>query len=140
MSDALESNSEQTRRPGNPAWKPGVSGNPAGRPAGSRNRSAEIFEALLDGEAEAIGRTAVTLAKHGNAAALRLCMARLSPPRRDRPVSFALPTIESAADAAKASVALLQAVAQGELSPGEASELGRLVEVASRAFAAAETA
>jgi hypothetical protein len=138
MSDTPESNSEQSRRPGNPAWKPGVSGNPTGRARGSRNKSALIMEALLDGDAEAIGRTAVNLAKHGNIAALRLCMARLIPPRRERAVAFELPPIDCAADAAKASAALLQAVAAGELSPTEAGELGRLVEIASRAFVAAE--
>src|SRR5215207_3406081 len=107
MSDSGEASSEQSGRCGNPAWKPGVSGNPSGRPRGSRNRRAQIMEALLDGDAEAIGRTAVNLARHGNLVALRLCMARMCPPARERAVGFDLPPIESAADAARASAALL---------------------------------
>ncbi len=65
----------------------------------------------------------------------------LGPPlavRKDRPVTFALPTIESTADVVKASAALLQAVASGELTPSEAAELGKLVEAHVRAIETTE--
>jgi len=61
-------------------------------------------------------------------AAIRICLDRLCPPRRDRHVSISMPVIDTAADAAKASSAILAAVADGELTPSEASELGKLVE------------
>ena len=51
-------------------------------------------EALLDGESEAIARKAVEKALEGDMAALRLCLERVLPPRRDRPVVFDLPKIE----------------------------------------------
>ena len=60
--------------------------------------------------------------------ALRLCLDRIVPPRRDRPVHFTIPELNSAADAAKAMAAITTAVAQGELTPAEAGELSRLVE------------
>ncbi len=60
------------------------------------------------------------------------------PPRRDRPVAFTMPEIESVADLTKASAALLQAVASGELTPAEAAELGKLVEAHVRAIEATE--
>ena len=41
---------------------------------------------LLDGEAEKLTRKAVVLALKGDVACLRLCLDRLVPPRRDRPV------------------------------------------------------
>ena len=85
-------------------------------------------EALLDGEAEAITRKAIELAKGGDLTALRLCLDRIAPPRKDRPVLFELPPVSSAADAAKAAAALLEAVAIGGLTPAEASELGKLIE------------
>ena len=85
-------------------------------------------EALLDGEGETITRKAVELAKSGDTVALRLCLDRLAPVRKDRPVTFALPKIEAMADLPKASGALLDAVASGELTPSEAAELGKLVE------------
>lgn len=102
-------------------------GNPAGRPKGSRNRVTLAVEAILDGEAEALTRKAIELALDGDGLALRLCLDRLCPPRKDRPLSFSLPKIETADDAAKATGAMLQAVANGEITPSEAAEFGRLV-------------
>ena len=61
---------------------------------GARNRATLAMEALLDGEAEAITRKAVELAKAGDGPALRLCMERIMPARRDRPISFRLPHLE----------------------------------------------
>ena len=61
-----------------------------------------------------------------------------SPVRKDRPVTFALPAIEATADVVKASAALLEAVASGELTPSEAAELGKLVEAHVRAIEATE--
>jgi hypothetical protein len=52
-------------------FKPGQSGNPAGKPRGSRNRTTLAVEALLDGEAETLTRKAIELAKAGDLAALR---------------------------------------------------------------------
>ena len=71
-------------------------------------------------------RKAIELAKAGDLAALRVCLDRIAPPRKDRPVLFELPPVSSAADAAKAAAALLEAVAVGDLTPSEASELGLL--------------
>ena len=67
------------------------------------------------------------LALAGDTVALRLCLERLLPPRRERPVRFALPRLESAADAIAATAAITRAVAAGELTPGEAAELRRLL-------------
>jgi hypothetical protein len=82
-----------------------------------------VAEALLDGEAEAITRKVIEKALEGDATALRLCLERLLPPRRDRPVAFELPAIETAGDALKASSSILAACADGALSPGEAAEI-----------------
>jgi Family of unknown function (DUF5681) len=69
-------------------FQPGQSGNPNGRPPGSRNKSTLAVEALLDGEAEVLTRKAIELAKAGDLVALRLCLDRVCPPRKDRPVNF----------------------------------------------------
>ena len=120
-------------------FKPRQSGNPNGRPRGARNRTTQAVEALFDGEAETITRKAIELAKGGDTVALRLCMERLCLPRRDRPVSFMLPAIENVAGVVKASGALLEAVAAGELTPAEAAELGKLVEAHVKAIEATES-
>src|ERR1700704_6949262 len=119
-------------------FEPGQSGNPAGKARGTRNKVTLAIEALLDGEAETIPRKAIELAKAGDMSALRLCLDRIAPPRKDRSVSFDLPSIKSAADAAKASAALVAAVASGELAPSEAAELGKLIESYIRALTASD--
>jgi hypothetical protein len=109
-------------------FKPGQSGNPRGRPIGARNAATVAMEALLDNESDALTRKAIELAKDGDLQALRLCLERILPPRKDRPVTFTLPTIASAKDALSALSALLTAVSTGELTPSEAAEVGKLVD------------
>ena len=72
----------------------GQSGNPAGRPPGARNKATLAMEELLDGETDKLTRMAIEKAVTGDTAALRLCMDRIMPRRRDRPVQFTLPRIE----------------------------------------------
>ncbi len=84
------------------SFAPGVSGNPAGRPRGSRNKTTLAIEALLDGEAEALTRKPIERALAGDGVALRLCLDRIAPPRRDRPTPFDLPALREAADAREA--------------------------------------
>lgn len=115
-------------------FKPGQSGNPAGRPKGARHKVTLAIEAILEGEAEALTRKAVELAQAGDITALRLCMDRLAPIRRDRPVTFDLPRIETADDLPKATRAIMEAVAAGELTPSEAAELGKLVDAHAKAI------
>jgi hypothetical protein len=74
-----------------PGFQPGQSGNPAGRPKGSRSKAMQALDAIFDGEAEAITNKVIELAKDGDTQALRMCLDRLVPPRRDRPVTFELP-------------------------------------------------
>jgi hypothetical protein len=87
-----------------------------------------IAELLLDGEAETLTRKAIKLALAGDTVALRLCFDRILPPRRERPVRFELPELGSASDGATAMAAIAKAVACGELTPGEAAELARVIE------------
>ena len=108
-------------------FPPGQSGNPNGRPKGSRNRVTQMVEALIDGQAEALGAKAVTMALEGDARMLRALLNRLVPTRRDRSVQFKLPKIVSAAHAVKASSAVLAACAAGELTPNEASDIMSLL-------------
>src|SRR4051812_40575112 len=117
-----------------PGFQPGQSGNPAGRPKGSPSRATLALEAIFDGEAEALTPKGIELALEGDPQALRMCMDRLVPPRRDRPVTFDLPPIESAADITSASRALLEAVAAGDLTPSEAADIGKSLDVHARAI------
>ncbi|SDO52240.1 hypothetical protein SAMN05216360_12543 [Methylobacterium phyllostachyos] len=121
-------------------FKPGRSGNPAGKAKGTRNRTTIALEEILQGEAETITRKAIELAQNGDTVALRMCLDRLMPVRKDRPITFTLPKIETTADLTKATQALLQGVADGEITPSEAAELSKLVDAHVRAIEAVDFA
>ena len=122
-------------RSGNPEgrFRKGRSGNPKGRPAGTRNKATQTAELLLDGEAEALTRRAVELALAGDGMALRLCLDRIIPPRRGRPVQLGLAPVCGAADLGGTMAAITNAAASGAITPGEATELARVVEIFVRA-------
>ena len=102
-------------------------GNP-GRPKGARHKTTLAIEELLDGQAEAITQKAVDMALEGDATALRLCIERIAPARKDTAVSFDLPKIQSAHEASEAAAAVLTAVSNGELTPVEGASVMALVE------------
>jgi hypothetical protein len=112
-------------------------GNP-GRPKGARHKTSLAIEELLDGEAEALTRKAIELAKEGDMAALRLCLDRIAPARKDAPVRFHLPAITSAREAAEAASAVLVAVSDGEITPTEGATVMALLEQYRRALEASD--
>ena len=99
-----------------------------GKPRGSRHKTTRAVEALLDGEADKITRKCADLALEGDTTAIRLCLERIAPPRKDTPVSFDLPPMKSAQDASGAAEAVLRAVSEGEISPLEGASVMGLVE------------
>lgn len=98
-----------------------------GKTPGARHRVTWAVEALLEGEHEALTRKAIDKALEGDGMALRLCLDRIAPPRKDAPITFDLPPIKTAEDAISASSALLGAVAQGEVTPDEAGRVMSLL-------------
>jgi len=132
LSDAAKSAAKQRGRP----FEKGQSGNPSGRPQGSRNKATLAVEILLDGEAEKLARKAVQMALAGDTTALRLCLERLSPPRRDRPIKLALPGFSNCGEAVQAQAEVIRAVADGSLTPSEGRVLTDMLEAQRRAFEA----
>jgi hypothetical protein len=124
MKKATEITTQKQKGP----WKKGQSGNPAGRPKGARHKSTMAALALLEGEAQALTRKAIEEAMGGNMVALKLCLERLVPPAKERPVDIAFPEISDASDLAKLTAALLTAVGNGNLDPGQAASLAKVVE------------
>jgi len=115
-------------------FEKGESGNPAGRPRGARNRATLLMQNLLADDAEAIGRKAIEMAIAGDLAAIRLCMDRLAPVRKDEPVAFELPPIEKPADIVAATASIVAAVAAGELTPSQAAEVSKVIDIHVRAL------
>jgi hypothetical protein len=99
----------------------------SGRPKGSRNKTTIAIESLLQGQAEALTQTAVTVALEGDSVALRLCMERIASAPKDQPISFSLPKMNSALDASEAAGSVLTAVSDGALTPIEATRVVGLI-------------
>ncbi|NNE87807.1 MAG: hypothetical protein HKN27_06990 [Silicimonas sp.] len=104
-----------------------ASGNP-GKPKGSRHRATQALERLVEGSSEALTQKALDMALAGDMTALRLCLERIAPPRKDAPVSFELPPMDSASEAARAASAIVQAVSNGDITPLEGASVMGLIE------------
>jgi hypothetical protein len=106
--------------------KPFEPGN-AGRPRGARHRTTLAIEALLEGEHEKLTRKAVEKALEGDTVALRLCLDRIAPARKDAPIAFDLPSVATAEDTLVASSSVLAAVAAGDITPDEGGRVMALL-------------
>jgi hypothetical protein len=109
-------------------WQKGQSGNPAGRPAGSRNKASLAVENIFSDEADRLSRKCIKLAMKGNIQALKLCIERICPVRKDVPINVQLPRVQSVEDATKLTTSLLEKVATGELTPSQGELLSRMIE------------
>jgi len=119
-------------------FRPGQSGNPDGRPKGSRNKATLAMEALLDGEAEAITRKAIEMAKEGDMTAIRLCLERILPTIKSRPIEIDLPPVKTAQDIQAAHGAVIAAMAKGEITPDDAGTIAGVLEARRRAIETVE--
>ena len=93
-------------------------------PAG---HAADALEGLLDAHVKTIVQQLIDRAERGDPTAMRLCMERIMPPLRERPVQFELPPLEKPADAVVAIAAITAGLADGSLSAAEGLELARFV-------------
>ncbi len=109
-------------------FKPGQSGNPAGKPKGVRHKTTRLVEKLLAEDVEAIVKMVTDAAKQGDMTAARIILDRILPARKDNPVSFDLPRLEAPADAVAAHAAIIEAVAGGDLTPDEGETLAKLID------------
>jgi len=119
-------------------WQPGQSGNPAGRPKGTRHAALLALDAIGLEASKEIMAAVVGAAKGGDMRAADILLRRLWPERKGRPLSLELPALRSAADLPAVLGAVADAVAAGELTPDEGQSVAALLEVQRRAIETAE--
>lgn len=123
-----------------PGWKKGQSGNPRGRPRGSRNKATLLAIAAMEGELSDVVRVVIDAAKAGDMAAARLVVDKLIPAVRERPLSIQLPPVVNVEDCTGAQAKVLAAVAAGDLLPSEGEALAGMVEQQRRSLETSDLA
>ena len=112
----------------NKGFQKGVSGNPKGRPKGSRNKLTQLGQRLLETDAEEIVIAIIEKAKAGDSAAQRLCLERIIPPMRSRAIQIVLPMLETPKDILKGHDVLFEALGRGDLTLEELDRLSDILE------------
>lgn len=134
---------DDAESPRSTTWKPGTSGNPAGKPVGARNKVLIALDHLGGENAEKILAAAVKAAigdekNPPDLQAAGLILSRVWPARKGRPVTLDIPAIKTAADLPAALGAVTQAVADGTLTPDEGAALASILDAQRRGIETAD--
>ena len=124
---AYDASANAGAKQGRGRWKPGQSGNPAGKARGCRHRATRAALALLAGDLEAVTQALIEKAKAGEQWAVTLMLNKLIPNAKDGPVRFPLPSMEGAHDLRQALSAVLKAVSKGRLTPEEGQAVAQVM-------------
>lgn len=121
------------------AFPKGVSGNPSGRPKGAPNKTNRVVLELMGRNCEAVAQRVVDAALEGDLTAARLVLERTSPVPKDRAIQLPnMPSTDTAEGVSQAQEVVFQALADGQITPTEASTLAGVLEVRRRALETAE--
>ena len=112
-------------------FQKGQSGNPAGIPKGARHKTTLLAEKLMQDDVENVVRAVVKAASEGDMAAAKIILDRIAPIRRS--ATFVLPEFEQWTDMAAMRAAILTAVSEGDIMPGEAVDINKLATLFVRA-------
>jgi Family of unknown function (DUF5681) len=111
-------------------WTRGQSGNPNGRPIGSRNLTFRHLHELMMAQGEAVVNAVLTAAIAGDSTAMKLVVDRVLPRRVCNPISdVAIPPLRTAADASRALGEIVAAALDGRIGAADAAALAQVVEV-----------
>lgn len=114
-------------------FKPGVSGNPKGKPKGAKDKRTALRE-MFEPHKEELFKTLIHWANIGDMSAMRIVMDRIMPPVRELPMKVTIPKITGPDDCTVAQAAVLNAVAAGEMLPGEGQVLSGLIDAQRKAY------
>jgi hypothetical protein len=98
-----------------------------GRPKGSRNKRSTQAQGIIDQYSDSIIRKCVAKGLEGDTRALGLCMERILPPLREPGVRLRLPALDQVKDVDQALRRVLQAVANGNITPFEGETISTVL-------------
>jgi hypothetical protein len=105
------------------AFQPGVSGNPAGKPVGAKDRRTSLRK-LFEDRAEELINKAIEMALGGDTVALKLCLERCVSRKKDEPVEFHLPRdITNGDSLILIGANILRTMEKGKITPEQAKTL-----------------
>ena len=119
-------------------FEKGASGNPKGRKVGSRPKALVMLDKIGQDSAAEVLRAVIERARNGDAAMASLLLARCWPPRRGRPIKFAMPGLSTIGDLPGALAAVATAISDGVLSPDEAASVAVVLNAQMRAVEIAD--
>ena len=112
-------------RDGRGRFRPGQSGNPAGKKPGTLNRATLLGRWLAEADADRIAQAVIRRALEGDTIAARFVLARIDAKPRGRPVRLDLPTDATLAERFDA---VFVELAAGRVTPDEALALAGFLE------------
>jgi hypothetical protein len=98
-----------------------------GRPRGSRNKTTQMAQALMNEFAVPLLKTCIKGGLAREPKALQLCIERILPICKDLPVKIGKFPVKTAADLTNASELMLGKVAAGQISPSQGSAFAALI-------------
>ena len=107
-------------------FQPGQSGNPSGRPKGALNKQTQLIK-LLEPRGEEIINKMVELALEGDSNALRLCVERLLPKAKLKPIELELPTYDED-NFIENTTEILNQILIGNVTPDDGRKVISLIE------------
>ncbi len=121
-----------------PPWqfKPGQSGNPAGRPKGSKNKVKAAAAAMLADESGELTRLAIEAVHGGDKTMLRTCFTRIHPTARSAPLQIELPETDHPESLSNALRRAQRAMSEGEISPQDATAVAIFINARLTAYMA----
>ncbi len=112
----------------------GQSGNPKGKPKGVRHTATQISYALMEGKLEEVLATVIERAKNGDMAACKMVLDKVLPNTKDRSIALEMPLINDLKDVGNAQAEILQAVANGSITPNEGERVSSIIEARRRSI------
>lgn len=103
-------------------FKPGQSGNPSGRPKGSKNVAGRLLGELED-DLPALLEATKKKALGGDTAALRLLLERTLPAKKPEGKAVSIPALIDAQTLTDKATAIVDAIASGDIAPDIGAQL-----------------